>query len=279
MIGVRLEGRLGNQLFQYAFVVSTARKLNTNFHLDQTIEPFLLAKYFDVPRNTFYLLDKYIFSIKGFKNIFTHHLRIRFYKIIKSFYNLSELSLSNFNMPSIELEKIKNQTLYQGFFQSENYFKEDQDIVKKHFLIKDKYRSEYNKVVKNFPQYQKLIVIHIRKGDYVQLGLDLPISYFHKAINEIKTPNAFYVFLSDEPDIIQNEFDYISNKYVSRNAEIIDFQFLMNADICVLSNSSFSWWGAYLNSKKPKVIAPKYWLGTADTETPHSIIQSNWAVL
>ena len=65
---------------------------------------------------------------------------------------------------------------------------------------------------------------------------------------------------------------YKNAKYV-HESEIVDFQLLMNADICVISNSTFAWWGAYLNRKVHKmVMAPKYFLGFHDgKEFPNGI--------
>ncbi len=105
-------------------------------------------------------------------------------------------------------------------------------------------------------------------------------SYFHKAIESINNDRNYFIFVSDEPDTIENEFSYIKNKYISDNDEIIDFQFIIHADICILSNSSFSWWGAYLNIKQPKIIAPRYWLGRADNkELPVNVIPDSWIIL
>ena len=71
MIAVRLEGRLGNQLFQYAFIYAAARKLNTSFYLDKSIEKFLLPQYFEVKNDFIRVLDNNIFSVTGYKNIFS----------------------------------------------------------------------------------------------------------------------------------------------------------------------------------------------------------------
>jgi hypothetical protein len=52
---------------------------------------------------------------------------------------------------------------------------------------------------------------------------------------------------------------------------------LVNADICILSNSTFGWWGAYLNPKKPEIIASKYWLGRAQKkEYPTNVVPDHW---
>jgi len=80
MIAVRLEGRLGNQLFQYAFTFASAQKLNTKFYLDKSIDNFLLPQYFEVKEDFLQGLDKKIFSIQGYKNIFKVHLKRAVYK-------------------------------------------------------------------------------------------------------------------------------------------------------------------------------------------------------
>jgi hypothetical protein len=86
--------------------------------------------------------------------------------------------------------------------------------------------------------------------------------------------------MSDEPEKIENEFGYIQNKYLSDQTEIIDFQFLNNAAACIISNSTFSWWGAYLNPNNPRVIAPRYWVGFHNgKEFPVDIIPEKFEVM
>src|SRR5277367_6212557 len=84
MICVVLEGRLGNQLFQYAFIYAASRRLNTSFYLDKSIENFMLPKYFEVRNDFFSPLDNRVFSINGYKNIFRIHARRAFYHTISS---------------------------------------------------------------------------------------------------------------------------------------------------------------------------------------------------
>ena len=169
--------------------------------------------------------------------------------------------------------------MYEGFFQSELYFKEAKNEIKKIFTIKEKYRNLYIEASKNIPNNKTIIVIHLRRGDYVNLGLDLPLTYYHTAIKNLKVTNPFFIFISDDSGNIKDEFGYLNDIYISTNDEIIDFQFLLNADICILSNSSFSWWGSYLNEKNPQTIVPKYWLNFDNIQYPHSILLDDWIKL
>lgn len=275
MIGIRLEGRLGNQLFQYAFVYATAKKLSTKFYIDSSIDFFRLPMYFELSKTNYLDLELSIFSVKGYKNIFSYHLKKVYYLLIPKIFSLHTIQVENLVPPEQELDKIKNFNFYLGFFQSEKYFSEKSKEIKELFKIKNSYKKQFLYIKNNLPKNRTQVVVHVRRGDYVGLGLTLPLEYFHQTIKKVQEENTFFIFLSDDPNFVNIEFDYIDQKYISKHSEIIDFQFIMNADICILSNSSFSWWGAYLNNKQPKIFAPKNWLGI-DTELPNSIIPDSW---
>jgi len=70
----------------------------------------------------------------------------------------------------------------------------------------------------------------------------------------------------------------VENALFANNDMITDFQIIMNADACIISNSSFAWWAAYLNSKKDKKIyCPEHWLGfKIKREYPENIIPGEW---
>jgi hypothetical protein len=278
MIAIRLEGRLGNQLFQYAFIYSAAKKLNTRFYIDKSTINFALPEYFTVKTDSLGLFDKYIFSISGFKNIFSYHSKVAFYNSLKRLYGLKDIVFDSNQDPCTQFKLIQKKTLYKGFFQSEDYFKEYKNDILKLFTVKPRYKNQFEDVMKSLPSSKKLVVIHIRRADYISYDLVLDPQYFHNAIKQVHTDDNYYIFTSDDIEFIRKEFDYISNKYISDNSEIIDFQFLSHADICILSNSSFSWWGAYLNEKSPQVIAPAYWLGKNE-EIPVNIIPCSWMKL
>lgn len=278
MISVKIEGRLGNQLFQYAFIYAAAKKLNTGFYVDKSIEKFLLPQYFDINSDIFSLLDKYIFSITGFKNMFRIHLKKNIYKFANKYFLLKNpIKISNEEFAQNIINKLEDKRLYIGFFQSEKYFEQYKNDIISLFTIKRRYRDLFCFILKENNIQGKKAVVHVRRGDYVDLGWAQSLEYYHKAIKQIEAENMLFIFISDDNTFVEKEFNYISNKYISKSNEIIDFQFLINADICILSCSSFSWWGAYLNKDNPKVIAPKYWLGKNENmELPRGIILKNW---
>ena len=219
-----------------------------------------------------------IFSIKGYKNIFSHYFRWAFYYLARKIFRLKRITFSNSASPELELEKVKNGLLYEGYFQSEDYFIDYKDDIKKLFNIKDIYQTSFQTIFDTLPKGKKYIIVHVRRGDYIDHKLLLPPSYYHQAISTIDHPDNYYIFVSDDSDFVKEEFAYMSNKYISENDEITDLQFLISGDTCILSNSSFSWWGAWLNRKKnATIIAPKYWLGNdAKTEIPINTLVANW---
>lgn len=275
MIAVKLEGRLGNQLFQYAFIYAAAKTSNTSFYLDKRIDYLLLDKYFEIEKDFAWLFDHYIFSIKGFKNLFSHHLRYKFYSFLEYAFHLTTLTVDNCADPLTQLELASDRAIYQGFFQSEDYFIHRKNEVIDLFSIKKRYKQQFENIRRSLPFSKKYVTVHIRRGDYLEHSFALRADYYHKAIKSIHNDENYYVFISDDFEFIDKEFNYIKNRYLSRNNEIIDLQFLINADVCILSNSSFSWWGAYLNKNEPQVLAPAYWLGKTE-EFPVKVIPRSW---
>ncbi|PWS26410.1 hypothetical protein DHW03_16650 [Pedobacter yonginense] len=277
MIAVRIEGRMGNQLFQYAFAYATAKKLGVKFYLDKSIETYLLIDFFNVKQDAFQFFDTYLFGIKGYKNFFSYRLRAIFYQNLKNLFGLKTEVFSNELDFEIQKFKIKDQLMFQGFFQSEDYFASSKEEIKTLFEVKNHHQVAFKKIAGNFPKDKRIIAIHIRRTDYLEMNFALPISYYHDAISEINPDQSFFVFVSDDPKFVENEFHYIKNKYISNHNAITDFQFLIHSDVCIIANSSFSWWGAYLNKKKATVIAPKYWSGfSTETEEPKGILLKNW---
>ena len=286
MIGVKLNGRLGNQLFQYAFGYSASKKLKVNFYLLKTGTPIDIYRYFKLEKNLFYLIDIIFFNTKVGKLLFSHYLRRVFYGFISSL-KIRQTKLINYTeSPEAINNALEDKTNYDGFFQSEVHFENYKEKIIEIFKIKDKYQKIFNLKFRNILLKPRKVVIHIRKTDYLELGhlnlggkdLSIPLKYYHRIIKQIHDESNYYIIISDDPLSIKNEFDYLTNKYISFNNEIIDFQLMLSADICVISNSTFSWWAAYLNNNKDKsVYCPQYFLGhLIKEEYPINIYPPNW---
>ena len=138
-------------------------------------------------------------------------------------------------------------------------------------------------------QKSKSISLHIRRGDYVsnktynQNHGIIDLSYYEKAVDYIskKIGNDIKVFaFSDDPDWVyknlnlQFQIKFIDNNSSENSYE--DLRLMLNCDHNIIANSSFSWWGAWLNLNPNKiVISPQKWYGNKQIQNP-DIVPSTW---
>jgi len=286
LIGIQLQGRLGNQLFQYAFIYATAKTLDTTFLIDQSVQEFLLPAYFNIPGSRLRPLEENIFTPQspggGLKNQIKQLLRAICTKCL--FKEQADLAVDANDNEVVAATR--DRVMFKGYFLSEKYFTSYANEIAQCFTIRDDvrraYESKYNKQFAG----KKLIALHIRKADYKNLGhlnlgnedLSIPLTYYRKLIDKLQSPEALFVFLSDDPLLVEKEFAYLENKLISRDTIINDFQHMMRADVCIIANSTFSWWAAWLNRKVHKVIyAPQYFLGHYISKTwPRDIYPCGW---
>lgn len=247
MIGVKFIGRLGNQIFQYAFFqyLKTNNKQYSYFFVNP--HHAYLSKYFDLEGIQNLTLSSKPYSIIA--------------RTIPKIFKFDEIYIENLHVPK-EVD-VKNWTIYKGFYQTDFYvrrIKGDFKIeLKKEF--KDRFDAEFGEIFRK----NKTIVVHIRRTDYLKYGkrdISLPMEYFKKQLDELGNINEYKVFfVSDDIEHVKGYFREQSNFVYSTNDEITDFQIISNADIAIISNSSFAWWACYLSKKQNKVYAPKNWLG------------------
>lgn len=283
MISIRLEGRLGNQFFQHAFIYAAAKKLKTNYYIDQYIERSVVDKYFVRTANSPANITR-LFNISGYKNFFSFYLRRIYYNCLTKLYGLSVKQYSFTEVPC--KIKVADNTIYQGYFQSDVFFKPYESIIRDNFIIRPEFIKTFNLRYGSLYKNNTIITVHIRRTDYKSLShlnlgrddLSLPVSYYLKAITNYDGQNVHFIFISDDVQFVEENFNCINNKTISTDNEIMDLQHLINADGCIISNSTFSWWGAWLNIKKNKVIhAPKYFMGwPIKQEVPDTIYPNDW---
>lgn len=261
MIGVEIQGRLGNQMFQYAFALEVAHKINTRFFLKYYHYPITIDKYFELP---------------GF-NRHLNRIANKIFSLVRSrFKYVEESSALN---PRNLLENLTDNTLYKGYFQTDIFFRDINDRIRTEFRIKEKYQLRYKRHVENLVVgNKKLLVIHYRGTDYKSSKFELPLSYYQRCLSVLSLSDYQKIVVTD--DIEQAKIAFRDHKDFSfeRNESIVDFQFILMADVSIISNSSFAWWAGYLNEKKEKKIyAPKYWFGFREgVEMPNGIMNEGF---
>lgn len=265
-------GRMGNQMFQYACAKAMQSEqgyLSSVSHTDK-------IAYFKLDKG-----ERFFNKIKS----------VLFFRLWKKIWG-SEMLNTNLDclqrLYRDELNAIQKPTLVWGFFQSPVYFDSISEKIKAYFTVKDEYKAGFVSFMQeNHLQPGAYIALHIRRTDYkgfIVPGLQgddftLPVSYFHAALAKISNEKNWpVVFVSDDPDAIEGLFPEIKQKVISKNNEITDFLILQHAGKLVISNSTYSWWAAYLNKFAGKdIYAPKYFLGFKEQkEVPVSIYPSAW---
>jgi hypothetical protein len=163
-----------------------------------------------------------------------------------------------------EIPKFNSDTKLIGYFQTEKYFINYRTEILKLFSptndILIKLNEKYSEILK-----KNTTSLHVRRGDY--LGLSdfhpiLPIEYYKKSLKLIDNDSTILIF-SDDINWCKSNFDFIKNKIFISDLE--DFEELYLMSMCnnnIIANSTFSWWGAWLNKNINKqVISPKVWFG------------------
>ncbi|NJK83674.1 MAG: hypothetical protein HC912_07520 [Saprospiraceae bacterium] len=210
-------------------------------------------------------------------------------KILRWRYNAKLLSFEDdcWQIPHIHLSKIKNNSIYKGFFQSPLYFSPYDQEIKELFQVKAQYHTQFQQQFGDFFREKEVLAIHIRQKDYLTAGnealggtnIALPIIYYQKALELIPNIEKYKVIvIGDDLEFIKELFVNFHNFTITQSSEIVDFQIIQNASIAIISNSSFAWWAAYLNQNPHKqIFAPEYWVGhRIKKEFPNSIIPSEW---
>lgn len=258
-------GRLGNQLFQISSTIGIALKNNTKFCFNK-------APIFDYLPN----LKNYIIGNIDFNP--------------KYIYKETDFTYEDVSLPANE------DIILNGYFQSIHYFNIYKEIVDYYLTFENPLFSE------NFNKFNGINTcsVHVRRGDYVLISKTNPLNphplvskeYYLKAMETIKADK--YLFFSD--DIAWCKENFKDDKYVfiekqndSLANDIFELQLMSTCKNNIIANSSFSWWGAYLNLNENKiVIAPKQWFSEnyikiiskhSLSEVLNSLIPEKWIII
>lgn len=270
---VRFKGGLGNQMFQYALLKSLASKnRNVAGSLGHYIKPsgkrpFCLKNVFK--NVSFYMVDEMVFEEinRQWKEIKQNERELT--KFLTDYPNRFFWVEDPVGVYDKHIYETHNCT-FVGFWQTEKYF-----IQIKEELIKDFQFFEGEKVLsalkKMFCVSEKYISVHVRRGDYLKnpeiYGDICTEQYYKKAIQLIKKKisDPVFVFFSDDIEWVKNRFwsddaIYIEESMFKHYQAWYDMCLMSCCSHNIIANSTFSWWGAWLNNRVDRiVIAPRKW--------------------
>jgi hypothetical protein len=290
MIITQLIGGLGNQLFQYAIARRIAHFKNCTIKLDLSgFHNYNLRTYclnhFNIVENIASLEE--IASLKRTQRKNLVILTLGFFNKIRPYYKQSFIKERHFHFDP-NMMKVSCNAYLEGYWQSEKYFKDIENIIRSEFILKHE-PDAINKEISHIIGNSNSVSIHVRRGDYIsnpvtnQVHGVCPLDYYYRAIDKIneliKEPPHFFVF-SDDPDWARENLKIEDPvMVVSHNGLDKDYEDLRLMSLCkhhVIANSSFSWWGAWLCTNKEKIIiAPNKWFNANENDT-HDLIPDSW---
>ncbi len=282
MVVVRVWGGLGNQIFQYAFGYAMAKKHNTELVLDMS---FFYQKHNSwTTERTPDLLELPIDKCKivNSNDVVSPLLHI----LQNSYVNYAIRKLLPIALPIggctyVKESKLEflpsvmnvkgNNVYYDGYWHCDRYFENYREDLLKQFALNDPLIHNY--YIGHKQKGANTVAVHIRRGDYVSQNNPnvRGIEYYIKAMDYIKgkiNNPLFYVF-SDDLDWVAKQFGERENiVLVNKEKSLTDIQEFQMISLCdhqIISNSSYSWWGAWLNRNPEKiVVCPAKWEGKKD---------------
>lgn len=161
-----------------------------------------------------------------------------------------------------------------GCWQSEKYFKDIQEQVREAFTFKNINLSAKMQEYEVQMQSKNSVSLHIRRGDYLQVsdvyGGICTEEYYTKAMKymEEAMPDCHFFVFTNDPVWVKENYKQNNITIVEGNDEdagYIDMYLMTRCKHYILANSSFSWWGCYLNPSKEKIVlAPSQWFKGRD---------------
>ena len=288
---VQLNGGLGNQLFQYAFARSLSVQLKREFRLDLApfatyykADPYGLGKFNikeQIARDSDLLGFIWLRKHNAFFRFIYHRLRLKY--LFSFFYYIERTFMYDQQVSSSEA------SYYEGFWQTEKYFKNIEDELRKEITLKASF-SEHSQEILEQIEKTNAVSLHVRR--YASEHINpwhgfCSLEYYVEAINLIAKsfPNPhFFIFSDNYPWVIENflpileslghPFTLVENDN-GKNSE--DMILMSHCKHHIIANSSFSWWGAWLNPRKDKmVIAPKKWFANAPKNDTRDLLPEGW---
>lgn len=266
--GLGGNGRLGNQMFQYATLLNVAKINNEQFSIPTTVD-----------RHDFRLDGQYEI-IDAFPNLTSN-------KVDKE--SIEELTKRQYVEPGFKYDPnvkiVRSSTDLHGYFQSELYFQESEDQIRKEYVFsKDIRSSSKSKMddIRTLALSEKLCAVHIRRTDYKNnpdYHTNLDSNYYNPAIQGMMStfPGIKFVIFSDDIEWCKQNMP--PETIFSTAADQYEDMCMMSmCDTHIIANSSFSWWASWLG-KSELTVAPKQWFGSKGPGDWSTIYRTGWYLI
>jgi hypothetical protein len=275
-------GGLGNQIFQIFATISYAIKSRNEFKF---LNVNTLGGGSTTIRNTFW------------KSFFSRLKPFLIENIPQSSHVIREKDFTFNELPVYEM--LGHDTLIFGYFQSYKYFEDNYPIICRIIDLEKMKKGLQDKVYNIYPNLdlQNCISMHFRIGDYKAIQHVHPImtkDYYYRALNFIKnnsntkTKTKFtIVYFCQDTDLedVSKIIDYLEEEFedcefVRGEKSLEDWEQMLFMSCChhnIIANSSFSWWGAYFNSWKDKIVCyPSTWFGPSAPHNTKDLCPNSW---
>lgn len=298
---VSLVGGLGNQMFQYAAARGLAEKLGVPVRLDTSWFGHTPGRTFMLDR---FRVDASIASTAELSHFATPRadwVRRRLRRVLTPAMRRHAL----FNHPRVYQEPVlyvhdealaarRAPVLIQGYLQTERYFTHCAGKVRDAFQLRDPLSAPSAETLTRIEAEPWPVSLHVRRGDFAANahftafhGV-LPMSYYRRStaiIDRLAGGAAHYFIFSDDPAWVASEFAWLGARTVLAGNDARPWEDMALMSRCrdhIAANSSFSWWGAWLDARAEKtVIAPRYWISRAELAKAATVdtIPDGWITL
>ena len=263
-VTIHVMGGLGNQLFQIFTLISYSLKHKKAFYFEKSIP---------TRKDRPFYWNNFLKSLVPFIKDGTEN---QLYREPNFHYN--------------ELPLISQSIKFFGYYQSYKYFEENKHSIEKFIRL-----EEQRNMLKNDYDFSNLVCLHFRVGDYVNLQHHhplMPIEYYRNALQQlIKTTdkdNWKILYFCEDNDInyVNEKVNSLKTDYPNLSFQKIDSKYqdweqMLIMSLCqhnIIANSTFSWWGAYLNKNVDKLVFyPCKWFGPALVEkNTNDLFPNDW---
>jgi len=304
MIITRLQGGLGNQMFQYAAGLALAEHRRTVLKLDVS----WFREYPEYEAHNRYALSCFniteqfasqeeIDRVAGVKLTRIERWsialaeRLHFYRYARRYAAPAHTLYETEEVPPESFFDAPDNTYLYGLWQSERFFATVSNLLRLHFSFRYPPQPTVEAMAQRIRANGPSVAVHFRRGDYVrnptfnrEIGV-LSLDYYQRAIALLRerVPDAVLYIFSDDIDAIEREFRPPGPHVFVRATQpwhaYDNIRLMSLCDHAVISNSTFAWWSAWLNPSPTKIIvAPQQWRRASPNVT-RDRIPSSWTIL